>query len=211
MKPFLLSWQFWAVLSAIFAALTAIFAKVGIQNINSDFATFIRTIVIIAVLGGILTLTKEWQPLGSITTKTWVFLTLSGLATGASWLCYFRALQLGDASQVAPIDKLSVVLVALFGALFLGESLLPIGWMGVVLIALAHLIRAKARLYRGGRQTTPAGSSEGHTSRADLSRYAVNALEVVDPGSRGFAPRRSRPGFLQFERYEAEQLRFRAA
>ena len=142
MKPFLLSWQFWAVLSAIFAALTAIFAKVGIQNINSDFATFIRTIVIIAVLGGILTLTTEWQPLGSITTKTWVFLTLSGLATGASWLCYFRALQLGDASQVAPIDKLSVVLVALFGALFLGESLLPIGWMGVVLIALGSFLVA---------------------------------------------------------------------
>ncbi len=142
MKPFLLSWQFWAVLSAIFAALTAIFAKVGIQNINTDFATFIRTIVIIAVIGGILTLTKEWQPLGSITTKTWVFLTLSGLATGASWLCYFRALQLGDASQVAPIDKLSVVLVALFGALFLGESLLPIGWMGVVLIALGSFLVA---------------------------------------------------------------------
>ncbi|MFY9875402.1 MAG: EamA family transporter [Rhodomicrobium sp.] len=142
MKTFLLSWQFWAALSAIFAALTAIFAKVGIQNINSDFATFIRTIVIIAVLGGILTLTKEWQPLGSITTKTWVFLTLSGLATGASWLCYFRALQLGDASQVAPIDKLSVVLVALFGALFLGESLLPIGWMGVVLIALGSFLVA---------------------------------------------------------------------
>jgi len=142
MKPFLLSWQFWAVLSAIFAALTAIFAKVGIQNINSDFATFIRTIVIIAVLGGILTLTKEWQPLGSITTRTWVFLTLSGLATGASWLCYFRALQLGDASKVAPIDKLSVVLVALFGALFLGESLLPIGWMGVILIALGSFLVA---------------------------------------------------------------------
>ena len=142
MKPFLLSWQFWAALSAIFAALTAIFAKVGIQNINSDFATFIRTVVIIAVLGGILTLTKEWQPLGSITTKTWVFLTLSGLATGASWLCYFRALQLGDASQVAPIDKLSVVLVALFGTLFLGESLLPIGWMGVVLIALGSFLVA---------------------------------------------------------------------
>ncbi|MGA9264941.1 MAG: EamA family transporter, partial [Rhodomicrobium sp.] len=108
----------------------------------SDFATFIRTVVIIAVLGGILTLTKEWQPLGSITTKTWVSLTLSGLATGASWLCYFRALQLGDASQVAPIDKLSVVLVALFGALFLGESLLPIGWMGVVLIALGSFLVA---------------------------------------------------------------------
>ncbi len=142
MKPFLLSWQFWAVLSAVFAALTAIFAKVGIQNINSDFATFIRTVVIIAVLGGILTLAKEWQPLGTITTKTWVFLTLSGLATGASWLCYFRALKLGNASQVAPIDKLSVVLVALFGALFLGESLLPIGWMGVILIALGSFLIA---------------------------------------------------------------------
>ena len=142
MKPFLLSWQFWAVLSAVFAALTAIFAKVGIQNINSDFATFIRTVVIIAVLGGILTFGKEWQPLGSIATKTWVFLTLSGLATGASWLCYFRALQLGSASQVAPIDKLSVVLVALFGALFLGESLLPIGWMGVILIALGSFLVA---------------------------------------------------------------------
>ncbi len=142
MKPSLLSWQFWAVLSAVFAALTAIFAKVGIQNINSDFATFIRTVVIIAVLGAILTLTQEWQPLGTITTKTWVFLTLSGLATGASWLCYFRALQLGNASQVAPIDKLSVVLVALFGAVFLGETLLPIGWMGVMLIALGSFLVA---------------------------------------------------------------------
>jgi bacterial/archaeal transporter family protein len=140
MKPLLLSWQFWAVLSAVFAALTAIFAKVGIQDINSDFATFIRTIVIIVVLGSILTLTKEWQPLGSIPTKTWIFLTLSGLATGASWLCYFRALQLGQASQVAPIDKLSVVLVALFGALFLGEQLLPIGWIGVLLIATGSLL-----------------------------------------------------------------------
>ncbi len=142
MKPFLLSWQFWAVLSAVFAALTAIFAKVGVQNINSDFATFIRTVVIIAVLGGILTLTKEWRPLDSIATKTWVFLTLSGLATGASWLCYFRALQLGNASQVAPIDKLSVVLVAIFGAAFLGESFLPIGWMGVMLIALGSFLVA---------------------------------------------------------------------
>ncbi len=83
----------------------AIFAKVGVQNINSDFATFIRTVVIIAVLGGILTLSTEWRPLGAIATKTWVFLTLSGLATGASWLCCFRALQLGNASQAAPIDS----------------------------------------------------------------------------------------------------------
>ena len=130
MKSLLLSWQFWAVLSAVFAALTAIFAKIGIQNINSDFATFIRTIVIIAVLGGILTFLKEWQPASPIPAKTWAFLILSGLATGASWLCYFRALKLGNASQVAPVDKLSVVLVAVFGALFLGESLLPIGWAG---------------------------------------------------------------------------------
>jgi transporter family protein len=145
MKPLLLSWQFWAVLSAVFAAFTAIFAKVGIQNINSDFATFIRTIVIVAVLGGILTLTKEWQPLGSISSKTWVFLTLSGLATGASWLCYFRALQLGNASQVAPVDKLSVVLVAIFGALFLGEILQPVGWIGVILIALGSFLIASIK------------------------------------------------------------------
>lgn len=142
MKPLLSAWQFWAVLSAVFAAFTAIFAKVGIQSINSDFATFIRTIVILAVLGGILTLTKEWQPLGTISSKTWVFLTLSGLATGASWLCYFRALQLGNASQVAPVDKLSVVLVAMFGALFLGEVLQPVGWIGVILIALGSFLIA---------------------------------------------------------------------
>ena len=142
MKPFLSSWQFWAVLSAVFAALTAIFAKVGVQNINSDFATFIRTVVIVGVLAAILIFTKEWQPIGSITSKTWVFLALSGLATGASWLCYFRALQLGNASQVAPIDKLSVVLVALFGALFLGESLSSLGWTGVLFIALGSFLVA---------------------------------------------------------------------
>jgi len=142
MKPLLLAWQSWAVLSAVFAALTAIFAKVGIQSINSDFATFIRTVVIVGVLGALLTFTKEWQPIGSVTSKTWVFLTLSGLATGASWLCYFRALQLGNASQVAPIDKLSVVLVAIFGALFLGESLSPVGWVGVMFIALGSFLVA---------------------------------------------------------------------
>jgi transporter family protein len=142
MKPFLSSWQFWAVLSAVFAALTAVFAKVGVQNINSDFATFIRSIVIIGVLGAILTFTREWQPIDSITSKTWVFLALSGLATGASWLCYFRALQLGNASQVAPIDKLSIVLVALFGALFLGESLSSLGWVGVILIAFGSFLVA---------------------------------------------------------------------
>ncbi|MEP6565316.1 MAG: EamA family transporter [Mesorhizobium sp.] len=136
------SWQFWALLSAAFAALTAIFAKVGIENINSDFATFIRTIIILAVLGAILAASGQFQPLGSISGKTWLFLGLSGLATGASWLCYFRALKLGNAAQVAPIDKLSVVLVAVFGAAFLGERLSGANWLGVALIAAGAVLVA---------------------------------------------------------------------
>jgi transporter family protein len=129
------SWQFWAVLSATFAALTAIFAKVGVENVNADFATFVRTIVILLVLAAILSATGEWQSPSSISGRTYLFLALSGLATGASWICYFRALQLGDASRVAPIDKLSVVLVAVFGALFLSEKLSVANWLGVALIA----------------------------------------------------------------------------
>src|SRR5258708_36959440 len=108
------SWVVWALLSAVFAALTAIFAKVGVANINTDLATFIRTVVILVVLGVILAARGLFQPLGSISLRTYLFLGLSGCATGASWLCYFRALQLGDAARVAPIDKLSVVLVAIF-------------------------------------------------------------------------------------------------
>src|SRR5260221_11023244 len=115
------SWQLWAVLSAIFAALTAIFAKVGIENVNSDFATFIRTIVILLCLGAILAVTGQFQSPGSVSPRSYAFLVLSGLATGGPWVCYFRALTLTDASQVAPIDKLSVVLVAVFAFLFLGE------------------------------------------------------------------------------------------
>lgn len=129
------SWQFWAVMSAAFAALTAIFAKVGVENVNSDFATFIRTVVILVVVAGLLAASGQYQPLGSISTRTYVFLVLSGLATGASWLCYFRALKLGDAARVAPIDKLSVVLVAVFGVVFLGERLGAANWAGVALIA----------------------------------------------------------------------------
>lgn len=102
---------------------------------NSDFATFIRTIVILVVLAAMLTVLGEFQSLTSITGRTYLFLVLSGLATGASWLCYFRALKLGNASQVAPIDKLSVVLVAIFGVMFLGEKLSGLNWTGVVLIA----------------------------------------------------------------------------
>jgi bacterial/archaeal transporter family protein len=130
----LASWIVWASLSAFFAALTAIFAKVGVENVNSDLATFIRTAVIIVVLGGILAARGLFQPLSSISTRTYLFLGLSGLATGASWLCYFRALQLGDAARVAPIDKLSVVLVAVFGVAFLGEQLTLTSWLGVLLI-----------------------------------------------------------------------------
>ena len=135
MKPVFASWAFWAVLSAGFAALTAIFAKIGVANVNSDFATFVRTLVVIAVLAAMLTLLGEWQNPGAIAPRTYVFLALSGLATGASWLCYFRALQIGEAARVAPIDKLSVVLVALFGVVFLGEKLAPANWLGVALIA----------------------------------------------------------------------------
>jgi len=129
------SWQAWALLSAVFAALTAIFAKVGVENVNSDFATFIRTVVILVVLAAILLSLGEFQSLGSISGRTYLFLVLSGLATGASWVCYFRALKLGNASQVAPIDKLSVVLVAVFGVAFLGEKLTGPNWIGVGLIA----------------------------------------------------------------------------
>jgi bacterial/archaeal transporter family protein len=138
----LAAWQFWALLSAAFAALTAIFAKVGVAGIGSDFATFIRTLVVIAALGGILSVVGGWQSPASVPARSWVFLVLSGLGTGASWICYFRALKLGEAARVAPIDKLSVVLVAVFGVLFLGERLALAHWAGVALIALGAILVA---------------------------------------------------------------------
>lgn len=134
MKLFWHSWQFWALLSAAFAALTAVFGKIGVEAINSDFATFLRTVVIIVVLGLILWATGAAQPLRSVPPRTYLFLALSGLATGASWVCYYRALKIGDAARVAPIDKLSVVLVALFGVMFLGERLSGRNWLGVAMI-----------------------------------------------------------------------------
>ena len=142
MKSLALSWQFWALLSAMFAALTAIFAKVGIENINSDFATLIRTCVILIVIAGIVIIGGEWQPLQSVSRRALVFLVLSGLATGASWLCYFRALKIGDAARVAPIDKLSVVLVAGFGVVALGERLSLPNWAGIVLIGTGAILVA---------------------------------------------------------------------
>ena len=142
MQSALTSWQLWALLSAVFAALTAIFAKVGVENVNSDLATFIRTVVILLALGAILVGTGQWQPLGSISGRSYLFLTLSGLATGGSWVCYFRALKLGDAARIAPIDKLSVVLVAVFGAAVLGEKLSGPNWLGVLFIAAGAVLAA---------------------------------------------------------------------
>jgi transporter family protein len=142
MKNIMLSWVFWALLSAAFAALTAIFAKIGIENVNSDFATFIRTVVILLFAGLIVFASGNWQQPSSVSAKTWLFLVLSGAATGASWICYFRALKLGDAGRVAPIDKLSVVFVAIFAVLFLGERLALPNWLGVILIACGAVLVA---------------------------------------------------------------------
>jgi bacterial/archaeal transporter family protein len=142
MKNLTLSWVFWALLSAGFAALTAIFAKIGIENVNSDFATFIRTVVILSVAGLIVYASGNWQEPSSVSAKTWLFLVLSGAATGASWICYFRALKIGDAGRVAPLDKLSVVFVAVFAVLFLGERLALPNWLGVILIACGAVLVA---------------------------------------------------------------------
>jgi len=131
----LLSWQTWALLSAGFAALTAVFAKVGVEGVAPDLATFVRVLVILPVLAVILWATGQYAGVAGIGAKTWGWLAASGLATGASWVCYFRALKLGPASQVAPIDKLSIVLVALLAAVFLGERLSPAAWTGVALMA----------------------------------------------------------------------------
>lgn len=132
-------WFMWAILSACFAALTAIFAKVGLRQVDSDLATLIRTVIIVFVLSLMVWGLGKWQNPLLLSGKTWLFLTLSALATGTSWLCYFRALQLGQASQVAPIDKLSVVLVTLFAVVFLGERPSLQEYLGIVLIALGVL------------------------------------------------------------------------
>jgi transporter family protein len=139
------SWLIWALLSAAFAALTAIFAKIGVEDINSDLATLIRTVVVLISLSLILFSTGQLNQIGPISTKSWMFLVLSGLGTGASWLCYFRALKLGPATLVAPIDKLSVVLVALFGVIFLGERPSLNGWLGIALIAAGAVLMAVKR------------------------------------------------------------------
>lgn len=133
-------WFIWALLSALFAALTAIFAKLGLQGVDSDFATLIRTGLIFFVLAGFVFYAGKWANPLNLSPKTWTFLTLSALATGASWVCYFRALKIGDASKVAPVDKLSVVLVALIAFLALGERPSSREWFGIGLVALGVFV-----------------------------------------------------------------------
>ena len=138
-------WIVWALLSALFAALTAVFAKVGLEGVDSDFATLIRTGVILVVLSALVVGLGKWRDPTALPGRSLVFLTLSGLATGASWVCYFRALKVGDASQVAPVDKLSVVLVALFAAAFLGERLSVREWLGIGSVGLGMILLSLRR------------------------------------------------------------------
>jgi transporter family protein len=134
------NWFAWALLSALFAALTAIFSKVGLEGIDSDYATLVRTAVILTILAVFVAVAGKWRNPGTLLPRSLIFLVLSGLATGASWVCYFRALKVGDASRVAPIDKLSVVLVALFATIFLGERPVPRDWVGIGLVAAGVLL-----------------------------------------------------------------------
>lgn len=136
------NWLLWAVLSAVFAAMTAIFAKIGLEGIDSDLATLVRTVVIFLVLTAFVLAAGKWSNPFALAPKTWLFLVLSGLATDASWACYFRALKIGDASKVAPVDKLSVVLVALFAVLLLGERPSLRDWLGIGMVGLGVVVLA---------------------------------------------------------------------
>jgi transporter family protein len=138
-------WFFWALLSAVFAAMTAIFAKIGLEGVDSDLATLIRTAVIMAVLAAFVSFAGKWSNPLELSSRTWLFLVLSGLATGASWVCYFRALKIGDASKVAPVDKFSLVLVAVFAFLFLGERPSIREWTGILMIGAGVLVLALKR------------------------------------------------------------------
>ncbi|ADE11231.1 EamA family transporter [Sideroxydans lithotrophicus] len=138
-------WFYWALMSAIFAALTAVFAKIGIKGIDSDLATLIRTAIIIVALSAFVWFAGKWSNPFKLPPRTWIFLSLSALATGASWVCYFRALQIGEASKVAPVDKLSLVLVAIFAFTFLGERPSLREWAGIAMVAGGVLMLALKR------------------------------------------------------------------
>ena len=133
-------WFIFALLSAVFAALTSILAKVGIEGVNSNLATAVRTVVVVIMAGGMVFLTHAQGGLSEIGRKSWLFLILSGLATGASWLCYYRALQIGEASKVVPVDKLSVVITLILAFLFLHEKFTPKSLIGCVLIGAGTLL-----------------------------------------------------------------------
>jgi len=138
-------WIMWALLSAAFAALTAVFAKIGLEGIDSDLATLVRTAVIIVLLSMFVVATGKWQNPLTLPNRTLLFLTLSGAATGVSWVCYFRALKLGEASKVAPVDKLSVLLVAVFAVLFLHERPSVREWTGILMVGAGVLVLALKR------------------------------------------------------------------
>lgn len=142
MRNMLQLWQTWALLSALFAAATAVLAKVGVSGVDSDLATLVRTAIVLLFAALIVAFRGVGDGLFEMSGRTWLFLALSGMATGASWLCYFRALKLGDAARVAPLDKLSVVLVALFAIVFLGERLSPLGITGIALITAGAVLVA---------------------------------------------------------------------
>jgi bacterial/archaeal transporter family protein len=139
------TWFMWALLSAVFAALTAVLAKIGLEGIDSDLATLVRTGVIIVLLSMFVVTTGKWQNPLTLPHRTLLFLTLSGAATGASWVCYFRALKLGEASKVAPVDKLSVLLVAVFAVLFLHERPSVREWTGILMVGAGVLVLALKR------------------------------------------------------------------
>ena len=133
-------WFILAFLSAVFAALTSILAKIGIDGVNSNLATAIRTMVVVVMAWGMVFLTHSQSGISEISRKSWLFLILSGLATGASWLCYYRALQIGDASKVVPIDKLSVVITLILAFIFLHEEFTAKSWIGCILIGAGTLV-----------------------------------------------------------------------
>jgi transporter family protein len=136
------NWFFWALMYALFAALTAIFAKVGLEEVDADLATLVRTVVILVVLAGFVYFAGKWRDPFELSSRTWAFLVLSGLATGASWVCYFRALKIGEASKVAPVDKLSLLLVAVFAVLFLNERPSVREWVGILMVGAGIVLLA---------------------------------------------------------------------
>jgi transporter family protein len=139
------TWLPWALGSALFAALTAVLAKKGLGGVDSDFATLVRTAIVVIVLGSFVAFTGKWRSPFALPSRSLLYLTLSAVATGGSWLCYFRALKVGDASRVAPVDKLSVVLVAVFATMFLGERLSVREWLGVGLVTAGVVVLAVRR------------------------------------------------------------------